>query len=161
MPLPALPLPEYPWTTAYDALVAVLKEDADLKRVVRPRSWRAWDGVPEDFDNFTTADMPWIRLTPLPPSIALATEADYKVDFPVKVEFATAGTNVRDLMNFWGAVMQALRFDRPFRATTVGRYLREHGTVFHRVTGVGIDPKLIGGDFMSISTITMLLHVPS
>lgn len=159
MSLPNPPFPEYPWTTAFDALVDVLKEDEVLKRGVK--AWRAWDGEPADLQALTPAQMPWIQLTPVPSPIRFETVNDYKVNFLVRVAFATRGTNVRHLMNFWGAIMQALRFDRPFRETTVGLHLRNHGTTFHQVAEVGVDPKLIDGDFMSSATIVMLLYVPA
>lgn len=163
MSLPNPPFPEYPWTTAFDALVDVLKEDEVLKRGVN--KWRVWDGEPADLQDLTPAQMPWIQLTPLPSPIGFETVTDYKVDFNVKFEFATRGTNVRHLMNFWGAIMHALRFDRPFRETTVGLHLRNNGTVFHQVRQPGIQPLLLkydnGADFISSAVVTMLLYVPA
>ncbi len=163
MPVPRLPLPDYPWTTAYLALVDVLREDPDLGRVVH--TWRTWDGGTKDLETHTPAHMPYVEFMPIPLSIGRATEVEYAVEFKVRVRFAVRGTNVVDLMNLWGAVMQALRFDRPFRNTTVGEYFRSKDAVHHKVVDAGVDPKVIrsadGGDFTSDGVISMLLHIPA
>ena len=160
MAVPKLALPDYPWTSAYRALVSVLREDPDLKRVVK--TWRSWTGDPEDLENLTDAHMPWIQLTPSASPIRRATEQDWEVDLRIRIQIATKGTNSDDLMNLAGAILQALRFDRPFGKSTVGEYLRDAGrSVVHRIGGVPVDPKIIDGNFTSDGVFSILLHVPA
>lgn len=160
MPHARLPLPDYPWTSAFRALVEVLKEDPDLRRVVK--AWRCWEGGPEDMEPLEPAQLPWVLMTPAPSGIKRATDADYQTDFRVNFTFGVPGTRVDDLMNLWGAVMQALRFDRPFRDRTVGEHFRDRGAIVHGVVGVGVDPKVTGdGDTLSDAVVTMLLFVPA
>ena len=147
------------FSTAYDALVAVLKEDPDLARVIR--TWRSWDGGTEDLDPLGVPQMPWLVTTPSTPSIGLATVNDYRVDFPVTIDFAVPGTNVRHLMDTWGTLLQALRFDKPHRDATVGLFLSDHGTNFHLFTQAGLQPVAVEGGWSSRATLVMQLHVPA
>jgi len=160
MPHARLPLPDYPWTSVFRALVAVLKEDPDLRRVVK--TWRSLEGGPEDLEALGPGHLPWVELTPAPSANKPATDADYQTDFRVNVKFAVPGTRVDDLMNLWGAVMQAVRFDRPFRESTVGEHLRNAGATVHTVVAVGIDPRIdANGDTQSDAALVIPMFVPS
>lgn len=165
-----LPLPDYPWTSVFRALVDVIEQDPDLRRVVKVV--RSWKGGPEDLEPLGDAQLPWIEMTPAPSGNKMATESDYQADFRVNVKLAVPGTRVDDLMNLWGAVMQAVRFDKPFRDVTVGTHLRNSGATVHTVVAVGIDPKMgvkpgpdgkpiPSGNFQSDAALVIPMFVPS
>lgn len=162
MASPRLPLPDYPWTTAYDALIAVLKEDPELRRVMK--TWWTWEGTGFDLETPTAAHAPYAVLTPAPSPIRTETEGDQMVTFRVRAEFVALGTNARDLMNLWGAFQEALREDRPFRETTVRGHFRENGAHRHRVVEPGLAMGSISFDGVigsrSQAVISMSLFVP-
>lgn len=163
MSIPRLAFVDPSWTTifstAYDALCLVLKEDQDLKRVVR--NWRVFDGTPADLVEFGAAHVPWVQLIPSLSAIDLATVNDYLVPMGVEVMFGVGGTDIRNLLNLWGAILQAFRRDKPFRDRTVGEYLRDNGANYHGFTQAGGSPEKIPEGWRSRAVIVMQLHVPS
>lgn len=107
--------------TVFRGLEAVLKSDNVLGDL--PISWQTWTGSQGEALPPTANQMPWVRLTPLDFTMEPATEIEDEGRFRVRVDVAVNGTRWEDLANLCGAIRDALRRNRPFRDTTVGRFL--------------------------------------
>lgn len=107
---------------AYRAIVTVLREYGPLANAVR--SWRVMEGQPGEIALPTSLDQfPLLSVTPLSrQSMVMAVDAS-KVNFGVSVEVFVAGTCFEDLASLWEAVEDAVVRERPFRDTTVMRFL--------------------------------------
>lgn len=157
MPMPS-PFPKHLFTKAFDALVAVLKEDELLGETVK--TWRTWDGEPGDVAEPDPNMMPWLRLTPTLSPIKFASVNSYQEDFGVLVEMACNTTDVRHMLNFWGAVLQALVDDKPHRDMTVRNFLWDDGKVVtYKVSQAGGAPVLHKGYLTSRAVVTLMVHV--
>lgn len=160
MPLPS-PWPRWHFSRAYDALIDVLRDDPLLKRTVN--TWRTWDGEPDDAAVPEPKQMPWIRLTPTLSPIELATEGDYQVPFAVQIEMACNTTDARHMLDFWGAIVEALVGEKPFRGKTVRGFLGDEGNVItYNIVKTGGAPVLNPGAFMSsTAVVSLLLYIPA
>jgi hypothetical protein len=102
---------------AFRAIEAVLRADPVLAEVVR--TWRSREGEEGELDEPAVDQMPMIALSPLPnPSVIFGT-TETKLNFAVLVQL----TCVDDILGLWEAVEDAIRDDRPFRGTTVQKFL--------------------------------------
>jgi hypothetical protein len=113
------------WTSVFRALCEVTMKDDVLSQVVS--TWRVWDGNPDDGQPPDTAEMPWIRLTPMRSTLRLMEVDANECPFAVKYEIAVRGTHYDDLANMMGAFFNALKYNKEFNDTVVVEYLRRAG----------------------------------
>lgn len=120
---PRLALPDGKRVRAFRAVEAILREDDALKRVVK--TWVSWDGSPGDTARPTLDMMPMIRLNPrIEPSESFS-NGQRIGSIGLAVEVMAPGLHANDIVNLWDAVEDALVDMKPFRATTVGCFLRQ------------------------------------
>lgn len=136
--IPPSPFPVDRFSSAFDALVDVLREDPALKRAVK--TWRTWEGETADATPPEQREMPWLRLTPTLSAIQFDSVNSYRVDLVIAAEMAVRGTNVRHVLHFWGAIMDALIDEKPHRDRTVRKFLQDNHVTHYRVLRVGAAP---------------------
>lgn len=105
---PTLDLNTAPRTSVYRKVVQLIRNDATIKRIVRPTSIRAWDGLPSDGEPFTPEIAPALRFTPINGPDAFWSPGSMKGDLLINVEMMVAGTCVDDVFNLWFAACRAL-----------------------------------------------------
>lgn len=103
-----LDLNDAPRTSVYRKLVSLVRNDATIKRICRPTSIRAWDGLPQDAGEFSVNIAPAIRFTPIGGPDAFWSPGSMRGPLFLQVEMVVKGTNVDDLMNLWWAVVRAI-----------------------------------------------------
>jgi hypothetical protein len=111
MPLPSnatLDLDQAPRTSVFRRIVAFIRDDATIKRVVRPSSIRAWDGLTQDSAEFSAAIAPAIRLTPATGPDVFWSPGAMRGDLYINVEMLVRGTCVDDPLNLWFALTRAV-----------------------------------------------------
>lgn len=105
---PMLNLNQAPRTAVFRQLVSFVRNDPTIKRIVRPTSIRAWDGLPQDAEPFSPAIAPCIRMTPTNgPDKFWSPGATVGTLF-VQVEMLVQGLCSDDLLNLWWAVVRAI-----------------------------------------------------
>jgi hypothetical protein len=114
--MPSAIQPSGPRSAAFRAFAALLQSSPTLRRVVK--TWRTWDGTPNESADPTAAECPWVRLTPSPmhqTRLALGTAGATASDSPivVTIETAVAGTNVDDSMNLADAIHRVISGQEP------------------------------------------------
>jgi len=97
-----------PRTSVFRAVVRLIRNDATIKRIVRPTSIRAWEGLPQDAAPFNTEIAPAIRFTPITGPDTFWSPGSMKGDLFLQVEMLVMGTNVDDLLNLWWAICRAI-----------------------------------------------------
>ncbi len=101
-------LPTSPRTKVFRAIDNILRRDPVLSSVIRPSSFRSWNGSTHDAAEFSFSMCPAIRLTPS------NGPEDWK--FPdalvgwlmIKVEMLIPGTDADDELNLWWAIERAI-----------------------------------------------------
>lgn len=104
----SLDLDDAPRTLVYRKIVSLVRNDATIKRIVRPTAIRAWDGLPQDSAEFGVAVAPCIRLTPINGPDAWEYPNAFAGDLLLNCELIVRGTNADDLFNLWWAVSRAI-----------------------------------------------------
>jgi hypothetical protein len=124
---------------AFRAIEQVLKADPDFAGATR--TWRTWTGDPDDASPPASAEMPWVRLTPIKGPMTMADEVSWDMNLHVRYELAVAGTNLDDLGNYAGMFRRALNFQREFQGDTiVGDFIRTSGAVAYELIDGAIAP---------------------
>ncbi len=105
-----LRLADSPYTIIYELLVKQLKDDPVLKRVVKPTGWITYTDIGGEAPGAVaaTGTLPSIETMPLAePAMPLSTT---RQDAPlgITIILTTAGQDVRDNLNLWGAVSDAI-----------------------------------------------------
>lgn len=104
---PKLDIPDQTETIAFRALEKVFKNDPRLSNVVR--FWATWTGdMNIDMMKPTFGTCPFFRLSPFPDASDWVTESQHDLSIIVQVELFTAGSDVNQIMNLWGATRRAL-----------------------------------------------------
>lgn len=103
---PKLHLPDSEETTAFRFIEKVLRNDPDLKRVVK--QWVTWTGDAIDVLEPTFASCPYVMLSPGPTATDWETESQHKSPLIITIMAAVAGSNADQLMNLWAAIRRAL-----------------------------------------------------
>jgi len=79
----------------------IVRQNATFQRIVKPTSFRTWQGKPEDAKEFTFEIAPAMRWTPQNgPEVFRTPEMQVGPMF-INCEILLKGTNVSDLTNFW------------------------------------------------------------
>jgi hypothetical protein len=103
---PKLALPEHARTSLFRAIVARLRANPDLRRVVV--SWKVFDGSEGDAAPFTLTQLPGVKVYLGHAAAAPATNVRSLSPMTILVELAVAGTNQDDVTNLWGAIEAAV-----------------------------------------------------
>lgn len=103
---PVLKLPDTAETLAFRAVETLLKTDPLLSVTIK--SWRSWQGAPEDILDPTVQTCPYLRLSPRNGASSKETELQHRVILTCGIQVAVAGSNRDQLFNLWGAVRSAL-----------------------------------------------------
>jgi hypothetical protein len=102
-----LDLNDSPWSLAYVRVVSALRNDPVLSRVIDPDGWRTYlddsSGDPPGEDS-----LPAIEVLPFGQGASPETITSQNAPLGISISIATAGTDVRDLMNLWFAVHNAI-----------------------------------------------------
>ena len=85
---------------------AIVRHNAVFQRIVKPHSFRTWQGNPEDAREFTFELAPAIRWTPMHSGEEFKTPDTMAGDLLINCEILVKGTNVSDLTNFWWMVVR-------------------------------------------------------
>jgi hypothetical protein len=93
-------------TVAFRAIDGILKHDSTLKRVVK--QYNSWTGEAQDVFGPTAATCPYLQIAPKPMPGTWESEGQQRLPFSITITCAVNGTNVDQLMNFWGHVRRAL-----------------------------------------------------
>lgn len=102
--LPLLPAPE---TTIFRIVDRTLRADGSLGRVVK--TWRSYEGRPDDRVDPSLAQCPWVRLSTRNGSgEQWSAPSTLSGRIEVVAEIAVEGSCLDDLHNLWGAVKRAL-----------------------------------------------------
>lgn len=105
---PKLDLNTAPRTAVFRKLVSIIRNDATIRRIIRPTAIRAWDGLPQDSAEFSIAIAPAIRLTPITGPDVFWSPGAMRGDLFVNVEMLVMGTCVDDPTNLWWAICRAI-----------------------------------------------------
>lgn len=100
MPIP-LDLPQAPRDAVYRAMETIVRQNTTFQRIVRPSSFRTWNGKPDDAKEFTFSIAPALRWTPMNTGEDFKTPDTMCGDLLIHCEILLPGTNVSDLTNFW------------------------------------------------------------
>jgi hypothetical protein len=103
---PKLSLPTCPPVALFRLIEHKLRNDPTMKRVVK--TWRTWEGGPDDENPPAIASTPYIHLTPTAGDekwwAASTLLGTLRIDIDIEVE----GTCVDDMLNLWFALQRAL-----------------------------------------------------
>ncbi len=97
----ALDLPQSPRDAVFRAMEMIVRQNATFQRIVKPGSFRTWQGNPEDAKEFTFEVAPAMRWTPQHTGEQFRTPDTMSGDLLINCEVLLKGTNVSDLTNFW------------------------------------------------------------
>src|SRR5271157_3830764 len=97
----ALNLPQSPRDAVYRAMETIVRQNATFQRIVKPTSFRTWQGNPEDAKEFTFEVAPAMRWTLMNTGEEFKTPDTMAGDLLINCEILIKGTNVSDMSNFW------------------------------------------------------------
>lgn len=163
-----LDLPDGPWTQAYGRVVRALKEDTTLRAVIHPAGWRTY--TDEDTGDAPPGSDTLPSLELLPHGMKGTAESPVAQYSPlgIAITIATAGTDVRDLLNLWWSVHSALfpgdgsralvaAIRGDFAASAAGAQLESIQLGLPAITP---DPKDLGNQVLSASgTLILIMRV--
>ncbi len=101
-----LDLPQSPRDAVFRAMETIVRQNATFQRIVKPSSFRTWQGNPEDAKEFTFEIAPAMRWTPQNTGEQFRTPDTMSGDLLINCEVLLKGTNVSDLTNFWWMVVK-------------------------------------------------------
>jgi len=125
--LSRLRLPDVEETLAFRAIDKVLKHDVILHSVVK--RYNSYTGSAEDTQMPTVSTCPYLQIVPKPLTSRWECEGQHRMPISVVIRLATQGTDIDDLMNFWGCVRRALWPTNPARRAAVEAIINGAGIV--------------------------------
>jgi hypothetical protein len=99
-----LDIPQSPRDAVFRAMETIVRGNAIFQRIVKPSSFRTWQGNPEDAREFTFEIAPAMRWTPMNTGEQFRTPDTMSGDLLINAEILLKGTNVSDMQNFWWMV---------------------------------------------------------
>jgi len=84
----------------------IVRQNATFQRIVKPHSFRTWQGNPEDAKEFTFEIAPALRWTPMNTGEQFRTPDTMSGDLLINCEVLLKGTNVSNLTNFWWMIVK-------------------------------------------------------
>ncbi len=112
----ALDLVQSPRDLVFRAMETIVRQNATFQRIVKPSSFRTWQGKPDDAKEFTFQVAPALRWTPMHTGEDFKTPDTMAGDLLINCEILLPGTNVSDLTNFWWMLDALLLPKRPGRS---------------------------------------------
>ena len=108
MPLayPKIALPDVEETIAFRTVDTILRGDPTLQRVVK--CWNSFRGDSTDTMGPTPATCPYLQLAPVAMASKWEAESQHNMPMGVRIAVAVNGSNVDQIMNFWGFIRRAL-----------------------------------------------------
>lgn len=131
------PFPKSTRTQVWEQLVASLKGDPVLS--TRVDTWQFWTGKEEDLEEPSDEDMPFLRMTPATGQQGWLDESTHQFRWPIKLTLGVSGTDVRVMLDFWGAIETAL-----FTGNTVLNLLYPLGVIQKTISSPSVEPHLWG-----------------
>lgn len=105
-------------TLVFRKVIQIMKDNAILKRTIRPTSWYVWDGrVDMKEDPFVLGGLPVIRMTPVAQPARPLTNVRFESQFLIRIELGVPGLNMDDILNLWDAVHNSMFTGDGSRAT--------------------------------------------
>ena len=129
-----LRLADHARTTAFRRVVALLKADPELARVVR--TWREAAGEPAEHAPPAVAAMPQLRLGATPAPSRWASTRTVVAPVVILIDLFVAGTDPDDLGNLWGVIEADLL---PHHDPAKRQALEKAVEGFHGVMPLGLD----------------------
>lgn len=140
---PKLALPDGEEAIAFVAVDQVLRADPTLSTVIR--TWSSWRGEQADVAEPCHAMCPMLRLSPGGLPGGWETEGQQRQPMSIGIQLVVAGTDVRQLMNLYGAVRRALWPRQPDRYEAIHTKMQTagitRGTLSRPVYGARLDEK--------------------
>lgn len=129
----------------FRAVEQVIRDDPTLSKVVK--TWRSFEGHPDDWTPPTPDQCPWVRLKYLAAANRPAGSVRSMIPIVIQVEVAVAGSLQNDIVNLWEAIEDSLFTFKPYRGTTVKDFLRKAFSGYQDLIppGTNIDPGAHGG----------------
>jgi len=84
----------------------IVRNNPTFQRIVKPSSFRTWQGNPEDAKEFTFEIAPAMRWTPMNTGEQFRTPDTMSGDLLINAEILLKGTNISDMQNFWWMVVK-------------------------------------------------------
>lgn len=104
---PKLDITDAEESVAFDVVDRILRTDPDVKRIFG-RNIYSWQGDAQDDMDPNVESCPWLRITPSPEASDWTNVGQHKMPMLVSIEVACIGTRVKNLMNLFALVRQAL-----------------------------------------------------
>jgi len=131
------PFPASTRSKVWDQLCLSLTTDPVLS--TRVATWQLWTGSEEDLDEPTDEGVPLLRLTPAAGQQGWLDEGTHQFRWPIKLTLGVAGTDVRVMLDYWGAIETAL-----FTDNTVLNLLYPFGVIQKAISSPAVEPRLWG-----------------
>lgn len=103
-----LKIPDHPRTIVYDLVVKALKSDPILRATIHPDGWRTYTDEPDNDTPPGEDTMPCLEVMPFGQAASPESFIAQASPLGIAINIATEGLDVRDLLNLWGAVENAL-----------------------------------------------------
>jgi hypothetical protein len=150
------PFPKSTRTQVWEQLCLSLTTDPVLQSAVD--TWQLWLGKEEDLLEPTDEDMPVLRMTPVSGQSGWLDESTHQFRWPLKLTLGVSGTDVRVMLDFWGAIEMAL-----FTDNTVLELLYPFSVIQKTISSPSVEPKLWGdaSGLMAEGVLTILMRITS
>jgi len=97
-----------PWALAYYRVVLALKADPTLSKTIAPGGWRTYTDEDSNDVGPGVDSLPALETLPFAAGASPLTIISQNAPLGIAISIATEGSDVRDLLNLWGAVHKAL-----------------------------------------------------
>jgi hypothetical protein len=97
----SLDIPQGPSDAVFRAMEGIVRANTTFKRVVKPSSFRTWQGSPDDIKPFTFEIAPCMRWTPSYGPMEFRTPDSMSGNLIITCEVLVRGSCCSDLTNFW------------------------------------------------------------
>lgn len=157
---PKLPLPDVEETIAFRAVDSLLRGDPMLQRVTK--SYNSFTGASDDVFGPSPSSCPYLQLAPKPMASRWETEGMHGMPFAIVISAAVNGSNVDQLMNYWGWIRRALWPADPERIEARNELIARTKIVRPTLTmqGYGSQLQKDGGRILvGIGTLNLLLLI--
>lgn len=145
-----LPLDDEPEYVAFRVLDAVIRSDPTIKAI--GTTVVSWTGDPvHDLTPPTINKLPWIRLTIAPGSAGWVNEGQQRSSLVVNMQIVVAGTNAKNLINFWGAIRRAIWPTNPIRHQLVEQFFSDARVVQRTLTRAPFALQSFGEDTQGLA----------
>jgi hypothetical protein len=157
---PKIALPDVEETIAFRTVDTILRGDPTLQRVTK--CFNSFRGDSTDVMGPTPATCPYLQIAPQ--AIASRWEAESMHNMPLGVTISAAvnGSNVDQIMNYWGFVRRALWPSDPERVVSIETLAAQAGTTRPAMTMQGYGSKLLpdgGRILVAVGTLNLLLLI--